>query len=135
MKFQVVRSYSWLLDTDPRAALFAARLLAHYPERLSRCLLVDAPAVFSGTYSAVRRVLNEGTASKTIVFVKSGDALAADVESWASEPLRHWLLAEMEENRQPWSQERGGSFTGSRQPATTRAAARTSSAARSSASR
>ncbi|CAJ1395514.1 unnamed protein product [Effrenium voratum] len=96
--------YSWLLDTDPRAALFAARLLAHYPERLSRCLLVDAPAVFSGTYSAVRRVLNEGTASK-IVFVKSGDALAADVESWASEPLRHWLLAEMEENRQPWSQE------------------------------
>ncbi|OLQ09444.1 Random slug protein 5 [Symbiodinium microadriaticum] len=25
--------YSWFVDTDPRAALFAARLLAHYPER------------------------------------------------------------------------------------------------------
>jgi hypothetical protein len=29
--------YSWLVDTNPRTALLAAQLLAHYPER---CLAV-----------------------------------------------------------------------------------------------
>ncbi|CAE7948210.1 pitC, partial [Symbiodinium sp. KB8] len=91
--------YSWFVDTDPRAALFAARLLAHYPERLGRCLLVDAPSIFSGTWSAVRRILNEVTASK-VQFVRTDDgSFQADLKSWASEGLSTWLLTEIAENR------------------------------------
>eukprot|EP00439_Symbiodinium_sp_Y106_P055414 s3395_g7.t1 len=91
--------YSWFVDTDPRAAIFAARLLAHYPERLGRCLLVDAPSVFSGTWSAVRRILNEVTASK-VQFVRTDDgSFQADLKTWASEGLSTWLLTEIEENR------------------------------------
>lgn len=93
--------YSWLVDTNPRTALLAAQLLAHYPERcldqdtpkggrditrevhlhgfrldgvmsgfpprgLGRCLLVDAPAVFASTWSAVRGILNEVTSGKKL---------------------------------------------------------------------
>lgn len=56
------------MDTDPRTAVLAARLLAHYPERLGRCLLVDAPKVFAATWSAVKAVLNEVTSSKSLRF-------------------------------------------------------------------
>eukprot|EP00434_Breviolum_minutum_P008010 symbB.v1.2.007065.t1/scaffold414.1/size398445/29 len=91
--------YSWLVDTNPRTALLAAQLLAHYPERLGRCLLVDAPAVFASTWSAVRGILNEVTAGK-IVFVRSDDgSLTSELKQCMDPSLQKWLISEMAENR------------------------------------
>jgi len=91
--------YSFLKDSDPRTAILAARLLAHYPERLHSAVLVDAPSVFSATWSAFRRIINEKTASKVKFVRSSGGALEADMASWASMPLQEWLLEELSENR------------------------------------
>lgn len=45
----------------------AESLLFGFPPRgLGRCLLVDAPAVFASTWSAVRGILNEVTAGKNL---------------------------------------------------------------------
>lgn len=91
--------YSWLVDTNPRTALLAAQLLAHYPERLGRCLMVDAPAVFASTWSAVRGILNEVTAGK-IVFVRSDDgSLTTELSQCMDPSLQKWLISEMAENR------------------------------------
>lgn len=91
--------YSWLVDTNPRTALLAAQLLAHYPERLGRCIMVDAPSAFAGTWAVLRGVLNEVTTGK-IVFVRSHDgSLAKELSNWADASLQCWLLAEIAENR------------------------------------
>merc|ERR1719382_298700 len=88
------KGYSLLKDSNPRTGLLAARLLAHYPERLGRALLVDAPRVFAGTFAAVTHVLNEHTTSK-IRFVSSTDgSLETEIAEWASEELQRWLRIE-----------------------------------------
>jgi len=96
--------YSFLKDSDPRTAILAARLMAHYPERLGRCLMIDAPGVFGATWSAVRKVLNEVTASKVVFVRRSDGSLEADLKTWAAEPLKTWLLQEISENRLEASQ-------------------------------
>merc|ERR1719193_113434 len=74
--------YSFLKDSNPRTAVMTGRLLAHYPERLGRAVLVDAPRVFAGTWSAARQVINPATASK-VVFVRSDDgSLEAELGRW-----------------------------------------------------
>lgn len=91
--------YSWLVDTNPRTALLAAQLLAHYPERLGRCIMVDAPSAFAGTWAVLKGVLNEVTTGK-IVFVRSHDgSLAKELSKWADASLQCWLLTEIAENR------------------------------------
>lgn len=91
--------YHMIKDSDPRTALLAARLMAHFPERLHRCVLVDAPGVFSATWSALCTVINANTASKVNFVRSSGGALEAELASWASTPLQHWLHEEIYENR------------------------------------
>eukprot|EP00928_Gymnodinium_smaydae_P039964 TRINITY_DN27183_c0_g1_i1.p1 TRINITY_DN27183_c0_g1~~TRINITY_DN27183_c0_g1_i1.p1 ORF type:complete len:467 (+),score=91.30 TRINITY_DN27183_c0_g1_i1:87-1487(+) len=119
--------YSFIKDSNPRTAILAARLLAHYPERLGRCVLLDAPPVFSGTWTAVKRVINSVTASK-VHFVRSSDgSLERELDAWlperaesggaggssdagASSRLRLWLLREVAENRLAASQSGGKAY-------------------------
>eukprot|EP00438_Fugacium_kawagutii_P012350 Skav221981 [mRNA] locus=scaffold195:1089255:1092320:- [translate_table: standard] len=58
--------YNWLVDTNPLTAVLAVKLLAHYPERLGRCIMVDPPSAFAGTWRVLRGIINEVTASKTL---------------------------------------------------------------------
>eukprot|EP01052_Picozoa_sp_SAG31_P014051 SAG31_NODE_861_length_11418_cov_5.107430_6_plen_332_part_00 len=94
--------YSMYSDSNPRTAVLASELLAHYPQRLHRAVLVDAPRVFSATWAALKMVINSVTASK-VVFARTGDgSLEAELESWGplSHAVRQWLLAEIASNRE-----------------------------------
>eukprot|EP00927_Polykrikos_kofoidii_P038773 TRINITY_DN3318_c0_g2_i1.p1 TRINITY_DN3318_c0_g2~~TRINITY_DN3318_c0_g2_i1.p1 ORF type:complete len:431 (-),score=43.59 TRINITY_DN3318_c0_g2_i1:188-1480(-) len=93
--------YSMLKDSSPRTAVMAARLLAHYPERLGRAVIVDAPRVFEGTWLAVKRVINEVTSSKVFFTRRDNGTLDEELGRWAGIPLRNWLLAEINDNRLP----------------------------------
>eukprot|EP00931_Biecheleriopsis_adriatica_P115504 TRINITY_DN91292_c0_g1_i1.p1 TRINITY_DN91292_c0_g1~~TRINITY_DN91292_c0_g1_i1.p1 ORF type:complete len:432 (+),score=73.96 TRINITY_DN91292_c0_g1_i1:46-1296(+) len=96
--------YSFLKDSNPRTAILAAKLMSHYPERLGRCVLVDAPSMFAATWSAVRQVINATTASK-VVFLRTDDGtLSADLQDWAKGDLAKWLLDEMADNRRETTQ-------------------------------
>lgn len=102
--------YNFIADSNPRTAVLAAQLLAHYPERLGRAVMVDAPRVFQATWAAVRRVINEVTASK-VCFVRTDyRSLHTEVASWAREPLQSWLLEEIQENRRAASQGGGKAY-------------------------
>lgn len=59
-----------LRDNNPMAGILLKQMLAHYPERLARAILVDAPMLFSGLWSVIHRLLDERTAAK-VLFVKS----------------------------------------------------------------
>eukprot|EP01062_Namystynia_karyoxenos_P061593 TRINITY_DN5394_c0_g1_i1.p2 TRINITY_DN5394_c0_g1~~TRINITY_DN5394_c0_g1_i1.p2 ORF type:complete len:413 (+),score=95.28 TRINITY_DN5394_c0_g1_i1:95-1333(+) len=89
--------YSMWTDASPSTASRCAQLLAHYPERLGRALLIDAGRLFEGTWAVVRRIINERTSSK-VGFVRLGD-LAAELDQFCSAELQQWLLREVEDNR------------------------------------
>lgn len=57
MDYQVLKNLIWLLSR-------------HYPERLGICLIVNAPAFFSGCWAVIKGWLDENTASK-VTFVGS----------------------------------------------------------------
>ncbi|XP_076315381.1 uncharacterized protein LOC143227908 [Tachypleus tridentatus] len=57
MDYQLVKNLIWLLSR-------------HYPERLGVCLIINAPAIFSGCWSIIKGWLHEVTASK-VVFVNT----------------------------------------------------------------
>ncbi|XP_013792784.1 CRAL-TRIO domain-containing protein C3H8.02-like, partial [Limulus polyphemus] len=57
MDYQLVKNLIWLLSR-------------HYPERLGICLIINAPAIFSGCWSIIKGWLHEVTASK-VVFVNT----------------------------------------------------------------
>jgi len=93
--------YSVLWDSNPRIAVMAARLLAHYPERLGRVVVIDAPKIFVATWKAVKQVINTATAAK-VCFVQMADgSLEAELDAWAGGPLKQWILAEFADNRRP----------------------------------
>lgn len=90
--------YSFLVDSNPQTAVLAMLLLSHFPERLGRAVLVDAPSAFSATFRILKGIMNETTSSK-IEFVRSGDGtLQEDLAAWAGEPLRTWISTEITEN-------------------------------------
>jgi len=77
----------------------AGRLLAHYPERLGRAVILDAPRFFSATWVAVSKVVNTTTAAK-VMFARTDDgSFDTELGTWAGGPLKQWLLAEIAENR------------------------------------
>lgn len=91
--------FSVFRDGNPKVGMLAVRLLAHYPERLGRCLLIDAPRVFSGTMRLLKRLINARTESK-VFFVNSRDGtLEANLERFATTSLKKWVLAEVQDNR------------------------------------
>lgn len=93
--------YGLWKDSNPRMAVMAGRMLTHYPERLGRCLLVDAPRFFAATWAAVSKVINATTAAK-VAFARTDDgSLAEDLHAWAPGPLSDWLMSEVRENRLP----------------------------------
>ncbi|CAK1578462.1 unnamed protein product [Parnassius mnemosyne] len=57
MDYQVLKNLIWLLSR-------------HYPERLGVCLIVNAPAFFSGCWAVIKGWLDENTAGK-VIFVNS----------------------------------------------------------------
>lgn len=57
MDYQVIKNLIWLLSR-------------HYPERLGVCLILNAPALFSGCWSIIKGWLDENTSSK-VTFVNS----------------------------------------------------------------
>lgn len=61
MDYAFVKQLIWLLTR-------------RYPERLGKCLIVNAPFIFSGCWLAIKLWLNEVTSSK-IVFIKDKDHL------------------------------------------------------------
>lgn len=93
--------YLFLKDSSPKTGVLTAALLAHYPERLGRAVLVDAPRLFAGTWSVISRILNPITASK-VTFVRTNDgSLETELKGWVGSELRRWLVDEMRENRSP----------------------------------
>ncbi|CAB3228438.1 unnamed protein product [Arctia plantaginis] len=57
MDYQVLKNLIWLLSR-------------HYPERLGVCLIINAPAFFSGCWAVIKGWLDENT-SKKVTFVSS----------------------------------------------------------------
>ncbi|CAG9792042.1 unnamed protein product [Diatraea saccharalis] len=57
MDYQVLKNLIWLLSR-------------HYPERLGVCLIINAPAFFSGCWAVIKGWLDENTAGK-VTFVNS----------------------------------------------------------------
>ncbi|CAH2257293.1 CRAL-TRIO domain-containing protein C3H8.02 [Pararge aegeria] len=57
MDYQVLKNLIWLLSR-------------HYPERLGICLIINAPAFFSGCWAVIKGWLDENTARK-VTFVNS----------------------------------------------------------------
>jgi len=91
--------FSLLKDSNPRTCLLAAQLLDHYPERLGRCVIIDAPSIFSGTWNTLKRVVNEHTVSK-VCFVRSTDGtLETELDTFCDHSLSKWLASEVAENR------------------------------------
>lgn len=62
MDYGFVKQLIWLLSR-------------RYPERLGKCLIVNAPFIFSGCWALIRLWLHEVTSSK-IVFIKNEEHLA-----------------------------------------------------------
>lgn len=62
MDYQLVKNLIWLLSK-------------HYPERLGVCLILNAPAVFSGCWIIIKQWLNEVTASKVIFISSEGELM------------------------------------------------------------
>ncbi|XP_022903011.1 uncharacterized protein [Onthophagus taurus] len=63
MDYQVLKNLIWLLSK-------------HYPERLGVCLIINAPALFSGCWAIIKGWLDENTASK-VTFVNSEEELCS----------------------------------------------------------
>lgn len=57
MDYQVLKNLIWLLSR-------------HYPERLGVCLIINAPAFFSGCWTVIKGWLDENT-SRKVTFVSS----------------------------------------------------------------
>eukprot|EP00927_Polykrikos_kofoidii_P038772 TRINITY_DN3318_c0_g1_i1.p1 TRINITY_DN3318_c0_g1~~TRINITY_DN3318_c0_g1_i1.p1 ORF type:complete len:476 (-),score=46.42 TRINITY_DN3318_c0_g1_i1:287-1564(-) len=93
--------YSMLKDSSPRTGVLTARLLAHYPERLGRGVILDAPPFFERTWTVLKRMLNEVTVSKVCFARRNNGTLEEELGRWAGNPLRTWLLAEIDDNRLP----------------------------------
>lgn len=61
MDYQVLKNLIWLLSK-------------HYPERLGVCLILNAPALFSGCWAVIKGWLDENTSSK-VLFISSEEEL------------------------------------------------------------
>ncbi|KXS20543.1 hypothetical protein M427DRAFT_377896 [Gonapodya prolifera JEL478] len=107
-------------DCSPMMMIYIVRFLAHFPDRLGLCVLLNTPSLFSGTWSLVEAVLPTATASK-IHFVTSSLTPAweegnadvpadphAPVDSWVSEHLgdeiAQWVANELWDNTNPLRQ-------------------------------
>lgn len=103
-----LHGFSPMKDLDPRVArAFIGLLGTHYPERLARFVVVDAPALFSALWSALKRHVCDDTARK-IAFVKwdgkgdPGGNTASELEELGlGGKLGDWILRECRQNRCP----------------------------------
>ena len=109
-----VEKMLWIIDFhgfamrdafQPATTLQTARLLDHYPERLHRIIMVDAPRLFDATFRAVSLILPAETAAK-VKFVRrgrgsAGDATRAYLRDALGPGFAAWLEVEMDENRDP----------------------------------
>eukprot|EP00471_Norrisiella_sphaerica_P003743 CAMPEP_0184490614 /NCGR_PEP_ID=MMETSP0113_2-20130426/18334_1 /TAXON_ID=91329 /ORGANISM="Norrisiella sphaerica, Strain BC52" /LENGTH=308 /DNA_ID=CAMNT_0026874571 /DNA_START=15 /DNA_END=941 /DNA_ORIENTATION=- len=58
-------------DCSPKSMILVKNVLAHYPERLFKAVILDAPWLFNGLWNIVTPLLEERTKEK-ICFFKSG---------------------------------------------------------------
>ncbi|KAI7844799.1 hypothetical protein COHA_001679 [Chlorella ohadii] len=107
-----VESWCWVMDfhgfsirdCDPRLAkIFLNLSAAHYPERLGTFFIVSAPTVFNTLWRAISHFIDPVTKQK-IHFVnfhakKDNSKLEALLARYFDADTCHWLLREMEDNR------------------------------------
>ncbi|KAI3428661.1 hypothetical protein D9Q98_007484 [Chlorella vulgaris] len=92
-----------LRDCDPRLAkIFLNLSAAHYPERLGTFFIVSPPTVFNTLWRAISRFIDPVTKQK-IHFVdfkqKDNSKLQGLLARYFDAETTHWLLREMEDNR------------------------------------
>ncbi len=101
--------WSWISDFDgfglsdcsPKSMILVKNLLAHYPERLHKAILLEAPWIFNGLWKVVSPLLDKRTKSK-VCFTKIASLLESDAlaqELSMGDQLRDWLIAEAKDNR------------------------------------
>ena len=84
-------------DQNPNSAVETGRLMAHFPEMLNMCVLIDAPWLFNATWKLVSSVLDERVAKK-VSFV-SVDKLASTLSGRLGERMCKWIVEEALEAR------------------------------------
>eukprot|EP00967_Tisochrysis_lutea_P005538 scaffold6603_cov27-Tisochrysis_lutea.AAC.2 len=72
---------------------------AHYPERLAKAVLYDAPRTFSTLWRAIRPTLDEKTQSKVQFISRRVDDGPEVWSHFATPELADWLAVEVEDNR------------------------------------
>jgi len=87
-------------DSSPRSAILTAHLMAHYPEMLSQVVLLNSPALFSGTFRAVSVVLDDRTRSKVVFISKNS---MQKLHSLIGQEATDWIIAETAENKETQS--------------------------------
>jgi len=87
-----------MVDMSPQAMQLAARLLCHYPERLAKVYMMEAPYMFGGLWKMVTPLLKQTTRDK-VEFASLSDLRTAKLSDAFGAELAHWLATEMEENR------------------------------------
>ncbi|GAB5361322.1 hypothetical protein AAMO2058_000703500 [Amorphochlora amoebiformis] len=99
--------WSWISDFDgfgtadcsPKSMFLVKNMLAHYPERLHKAVLLEAPWLFNGLWRVVSPVLDKRTREK-VVFAQLSSLNTSLAESLQlSTSLENFLLAEAKDNR------------------------------------
>jgi hypothetical protein len=62
----------------------------HYPERLGMALIINAPRLFSGLWSWIKRFVDPNTVAK-VRFVSSGPHLRSTLAEIFPDELANWL--------------------------------------------
>mmetsp|Transcript_25093 Transcript_25093/g.40295 ORF Transcript_25093/g.40295 Transcript_25093/m.40295 type:complete len:185 (+) Transcript_25093:201-755(+) len=86
-------------DCSPKSMMLVKRMLAHYPERLFKAVMLDAPWIFNGLWNMVSPLLEQRTRDK-VSFVKSHELSDWSKSIDAGEELAHFLHSEIQSNRQ-----------------------------------
>eukprot|EP00510_Aplanochytrium_minuta_P008764 CAMPEP_0184050786 /NCGR_PEP_ID=MMETSP0956-20121227/4279_1 /TAXON_ID=627963 /ORGANISM="Aplanochytrium sp, Strain PBS07" /LENGTH=665 /DNA_ID=CAMNT_0026343467 /DNA_START=341 /DNA_END=2338 /DNA_ORIENTATION=- len=84
-------------DIFSKDAMETIGIMAHYPELLNLCLLIDSLKIFSATWALMKKVLDESLV-KRIGFVKSGKLVDKMRDRFGDEAI-NWLRAETVDNR------------------------------------
>eukprot|EP00467_Chlorarachnion_reptans_P002587 CAMPEP_0114509456 /NCGR_PEP_ID=MMETSP0109-20121206/13222_1 /TAXON_ID=29199 /ORGANISM="Chlorarachnion reptans, Strain CCCM449" /LENGTH=305 /DNA_ID=CAMNT_0001688615 /DNA_START=37 /DNA_END=951 /DNA_ORIENTATION=- len=85
-------------DCAPKSMMLVKSMLAHYPERLYKAILMDAPWIFNGLWSLVSPLLDQRTKEK-VLFCKADKVKDLGKEIDASDELTDFLEAEISDNR------------------------------------
>mmetsp|Transcript_8732 Transcript_8732/g.11109 ORF Transcript_8732/g.11109 Transcript_8732/m.11109 type:complete len:136 (-) Transcript_8732:149-556(-) len=83
-------------------AVQTAKILDHYPELLGWLCCLNAPRLFSATWVAVRRIINEVTANKVkFITCSKDDGYKPYLEHELGDEMASWLVEEIKENALP----------------------------------